>query len=142
MAAACDACNICNTGGTVTLVQGYAKTFCLYLFTADDCTCATLQSLPFDLTTATEITAAFPATIAGPPVTLTKSGSGGITIIGSPVLGHIDLAMTAIKSALLQVNPSGPQGQDLQISVVNPSGTFVFLYPNYLDIVAPPYGVV
>lgn len=68
---------------------------------------------PFDLTGATEIVALFPGA-DDTPIEKTLSGSGGITVIGSPGAGKIQIALSSTDTGNMQANPQ--IGQNLQIT--------------------------
>lgn len=66
-----------------------------------------------------------------------------ILVVGSPGAGRLSIGVPAGDSALLQVNPSTLQNQDLQISVTNADGsTTGFMIFNVLNVVLPDYGVL
>lgn len=67
---------------------------------------------PFDLTGATEVAAIFPGS-NGTPVIKTLSGSGGVTIVGAPGAGKIQVALSSTDTAAMLANPQ--IGQNLQI---------------------------
>ena len=127
-------CNSCDTsGGVVEIVQGYDKNFFVELFYLD-------SQLPYDLTGVTEIVVALPGTAT--PI-LFKLTLGGVFIAGAPGAGRIQVKVTAIKSALMQLNPSGNQPQDLQVAITNADTTHTaFLMPAVISVVPPTYGVV
>lgn len=133
MDSGCGPCG--NPCGSVTIYQGYAKTFFIDLFYTD-------TQAPYDLTGALEIVAAFPPTTPGPPVEETL-GSGEVVVIGAPGAGRVQIKLTAVNSALVQLNPNEQQFQDLQISVTNADGSLTcFIIPSVLNIAVPVYGVV
>lgn len=104
---------------------------------------------PFDLTNVTGISAAFPPTTPGSPVLVTLASSN-LAIVGAPGAGLISILVTAVNSALIQLNPNGNQLQDLQVEVTvgsggnasSPQGTVGFLLPGVLNVILPSYGVI
>ena len=133
----CDACSGsgggCNSTGVVEIVQGYDKDFFVELFYLD-------SELPYDLTGATEIVAAFPGVSA--PV-LAKLTLATVAVEGAPGAGRIKVKATAALSALMLPDPSGSQTQDLQVVVTNATATkTVFVIQGVLSILTAPYGVI
>ncbi len=94
--------NFCSS---VQIIQTSDKTFFTRLFYAK-------TGEPFDLTGATEILALFPGA-NNTPVKKSYSDDGGITIMGSPGAGKIQIALTSTDTAAMQPNPQ--VGQNLQI---------------------------
>lgn len=101
----------CGTGNgnpfTVQIVQSSAKTFFARLFYAN-------TGEPFDLTGVTEIVALLPGS-SGSPVKKTYSSSGGITVVGSPGAGKIQIALLTTDTEFLLANSQ--IAQNLQIIV-------------------------
>lgn len=91
--------------GTIQIVQTAAKTFFARLFYAG-------SGEPFDLTGATEIVAVFPGA-NGTPVKKTLSNSGGITVVGAPGAGKIQIVLATTDTQAMQPNPQ--IAQNLQI---------------------------
>lgn len=97
-----------DSGGcpSVQIVQSAAKTFLTRLFYAK-------TGEPFNLTGATEIIALFPG-LNNTPVKKTLSNSGGITVVGSPGAGKIQIALSTTDTQAMQSNPQ--INQNLQIT--------------------------
>ncbi len=124
--------NTCSpTEGQINIVKGQDKVFYVDLFYTD-------TGEPFDLTAATEIKVLCPGALAGVPVVFKKTLSE-VAIVGAPGAGKISVTCSEAKTALLLVNPSGPQFQDLQINVVIASILSIFVIPAVLNISDPPY---
>jgi hypothetical protein len=124
-----------NQCGFITIYQGYDKSYFIDLIYLE-------TGAPYDLTGVLEIIAAHPPTIVGAPVEA-KLTDGDVVVVGSPGAGRIQIKVSAVKSALLQINPNEKQYQDLQISVTNSDSTVTaFILPAILNIVPPSYGVV
>jgi hypothetical protein len=68
---------------------------------------------PFDLTNATEVAVLFPAT-TGPAIQETL-GDENVIVVGAAGAGKIQVTCPAEDTALMQINPSEQQYQDLQI---------------------------
>jgi hypothetical protein len=96
-----------QSAGSVQIIQTADKTFYTRLFYSK-----TLE--PVDLTNMTEIVALFPGS-DGTPIKKTFSNSGGITVVGAPGAGKIQIALTSGDTASMQPNPQ--IGQDLEIVV-------------------------
>lgn len=91
------------------------------------------------------VTISAPATAGGTAVALafTASGTAGVTVVGAPGAGKIQVKIDAADAANLRVNPSPLQAQDLQVAVLNAQSTIdVFVIPAVLNIIAPPYGTL
>src|SRR4051812_13912820 len=91
---------------SVLIVQSAAKSFFARLFYSN-------TGEPFDLTGVTEIVALFPGA-NGTPVKKTYSGSGGITVVGAPGAGKIQIALSTTDTQAMQANPQ--IAQNLQIT--------------------------
>lgn len=91
----------------------------------------------------TTVTLSANATASNTGTAVTFSTATNVTVVGSPGAGVCRVYLPPYDSALLQLNPSIPQFQDLQISVTNADGSVTgFIMPNVLNIIAPPFGVV
>lgn len=103
-----------NPCGNITIVQAMSGSFYVDLFFQD-------TGEPFDLTSVTEIVAAFPATVNPGPSILEKLSLSQVAIIGAPGAGKIQVNYSALDSSNMQINPDTQQFQDLQV-VVTKSG--------------------
>ena len=109
----------------VEIVQTSVKTFFARLFYSK-------TGEPFDLTNVSEIVASFPGA-DGTPIQKTYNGSGGVTIVGAPGAGKIQIALTSGDTASMQPNPQ--IGQPLQLDVTIGSAT---AQQNTLSFGSPP----
>ena len=76
---------------------------------------------PIDLTTITEISACFVNT-DGTELTLRKT-TGGVVVVGSPLIGKIQLVLTAAQTALMAITDHETLEIDLTFGVgVDPIG--------------------
>lgn len=110
---------------SVQIIQSEDKTFFVRLFLAG-------TGEPFDLTNAEEIVVSFPS--SNSPVQKTLSGGGGVSIVGAPGAGKIQVVLTAGDTNALKTNTQ--LSQPLQVVVT--TGDSLGAQENTLSFGSPP----